>query len=514
MSQIKKFERQRTSARFDISDFGAVGDGKTNDTEALNKAIIAASEAGGGTVFLPKGTYRCMAVRPKSGVTLQGLGWGESILTGFDDHSNNAIIDGTGHYSYKNPLTEFNMYNLELDGHAMNRQGYHYNRKGIGNQWQKNCVFRNIFVHDTPATAIGTDFTINVYFEDCLTKDSGTPGQVGNGIGSNGFGIGVSDVTEVVVFSGCQALGIANNGFTLEAQITQGIGYASITDCYTERCGNAGYSNSGSRGVNISSSTDNASKYGVYISSNAHQPGDQTIISGCQFINQTSHGVYSDLGFNNHLKVRGCLFEGCGGTGINSVGSYVGVSDNTFKGCREATVLLHPAAGAVGKGYLVNGNVILNGGGVGVEMNASEQVIAGLLLKGNLIQDCRAAAIRMVCKPGTANGNITGAAIEGNVCNGNAEPQIMVLGTSNSLIIRDNVGYNPQGYADIVPTQSPFCYTAGNSPEDLYITGGVAPKLSLGQEVFSDTPHMVHLEPNQHLTLEYVAPPKMKRYAW
>jgi hypothetical protein len=298
------------------------------------------------------------------------------------------------------------MYDLEIDGHAMNRQGYHYNRKGIGNQWQRNCVFRKLFVHDTPATAIGTDFTINVYFSDCLVKDCGTPGQVGNGIGSNGFGIGVSDVTEVVVFTGCQALGIANNGFTLEAQITQGIGYASITDCYTERCGNAGYSNSGSRGVNMSGCTDKASKYGVYVSSNAHQPGDQTIMSGCQFIRQTSHGVYSDLAFNNHLKVRGCIFEECDGTGINSVGSYCDVSNNTFKGCREATVRLHPAAGAGGKGYLVANNMILNGGDVGVQVDARAQALEGLLIKNNLIQDCKAAAIHVICKSTVAHGNV------------------------------------------------------------------------------------------------------------
>jgi hypothetical protein len=400
---------------------------------------LAAETAGGGTVIFPKGTYKCMAIRPKSMVTLQGSGWGESVLKGFDDKSNNAIIDGTGYFSEANPLTEFNMYDLELDGRKMNRSGYHYNRKGIGNQWIRNSIFHNIFVHDTPATGIGTDFTINVYFSSSLVKDCGTEGKVGNGTGSNGFGIGVGDVTEVVVFSGCQALGIANNGFTLEAQVTQGVGYASITDCYTERCGNAGYSNSGSQGVTIDGCTDSDSKYGVYISANASRPGNQTTITDSAFINQLSHGIYSDQADNNHLQVRGCLFNACGGSAIKSVGSYCSFSDNTFKGCKEATILCQPAAGAVGKGYLIANNLILNGDSVGIQTDSTNQAIIGLLVGSNIILDCKEAAIKAICNLGIASGNYTASVIEGNVCNGNSKPQIEICGVSTTLIVRNNI---------------------------------------------------------------------------
>lgn len=38
--------------------FGAIGDGEADDSDALAKALAAAGEAGGGTVFLPPGTYR------------------------------------------------------------------------------------------------------------------------------------------------------------------------------------------------------------------------------------------------------------------------------------------------------------------------------------------------------------------------------------------------------------------------------------------------------------------------
>ncbi len=48
---------------FDVtsSDFGATGDGSTDDTTAINLATTAADDAGGGTVYIPKGTYKVTA---------------------------------------------------------------------------------------------------------------------------------------------------------------------------------------------------------------------------------------------------------------------------------------------------------------------------------------------------------------------------------------------------------------------------------------------------------------------
>ncbi|MES2922338.1 MAG: glycosyl hydrolase family 28 protein [Verrucomicrobiota bacterium] len=55
---------------FPISDFGAVADGKTINTAAIQKAIDQAAAAGGGVVEIPAGIWRSGSVFLKSGVDL------------------------------------------------------------------------------------------------------------------------------------------------------------------------------------------------------------------------------------------------------------------------------------------------------------------------------------------------------------------------------------------------------------------------------------------------------------
>jgi len=79
-------------AVYDVQDYGAKGDGVTDDTAAINAAIAAAAGAGGGIVYLPAGTYHvaptphpqdgtyavCLLMR--GGVTLRGAGTGATTV--------------------------------------------------------------------------------------------------------------------------------------------------------------------------------------------------------------------------------------------------------------------------------------------------------------------------------------------------------------------------------------------------------------------------------------------------
>jgi polygalacturonase len=61
---------QFSAKDFNITDYGAVGDGTTNCAQAINKAISAANIAGGGRVVVPAGTYLTGAIYLKSNVNL------------------------------------------------------------------------------------------------------------------------------------------------------------------------------------------------------------------------------------------------------------------------------------------------------------------------------------------------------------------------------------------------------------------------------------------------------------
>lgn len=58
-------------SRFDVRDFGAVADGVSLDSDAINRAIAAAAKAGGGTVTFPAGRYLCFTLHLRSHVVLQ-----------------------------------------------------------------------------------------------------------------------------------------------------------------------------------------------------------------------------------------------------------------------------------------------------------------------------------------------------------------------------------------------------------------------------------------------------------
>ena len=83
----------------------------------------------------------------------------------------------------------------------------------------------------------------------------------------------------------------------------------------------------------------------------------------------------------------------------------------------------------------------------------------------------------------------------------------------SSTIIRNNKGYNPVGVSSITVGSSPFTYTAGMSPETVYIRGGTVSDISVGgTTIFTDTGHWVDLEPHQSVVITYSDAPTMTKY--
>ena len=100
-----------SSVDYNVKDFGAKGDGKVLDHQAINAAIDTCVAHGGGRVVLPAGTYLCGSIRLKSYVELH-LSAGAKILAApasmkaYDEAEKwegPAYQDG-GHTYFKNSL--------------------------------------------------------------------------------------------------------------------------------------------------------------------------------------------------------------------------------------------------------------------------------------------------------------------------------------------------------------------------------------------------------------------------
>ncbi|KQV16733.1 mannuronan epimerase [Pseudomonas sp. Root329] len=114
---------------FNVQNFGAKGDGITDDTAAIQSAIDAAAAAGGGQVYVPTGTYivsggeepsdGCLML--KSNVYLYGDGMGKTTVKVAD--GSDTKITGVIRSAYGEETHDFGVSNLTIDGNRDHTTG-------------------------------------------------------------------------------------------------------------------------------------------------------------------------------------------------------------------------------------------------------------------------------------------------------------------------------------------------------------------------------------------------------
>jgi polygalacturonase len=95
---------------FSIAPQGAVGDGKTLNTAAIQKTIDAAAAAGGGVVWIPEGKFLTGPFTLASGINLH-LARGATILIS-DDLTNYPVVRNR----YVDSITTADAHDLEISG--------------------------------------------------------------------------------------------------------------------------------------------------------------------------------------------------------------------------------------------------------------------------------------------------------------------------------------------------------------------------------------------------------------
>lgn len=112
---------------FNVRDYGAVGDGKTLDSPAINKAIEACAGAGGGTVRIPPGTYLSGSIRLKSnlhlvieaGAVILGAPQDLNAYDETEPYALGGYQDGGHCYFHNSLLWGENLTNVFITGNGM-----------------------------------------------------------------------------------------------------------------------------------------------------------------------------------------------------------------------------------------------------------------------------------------------------------------------------------------------------------------------------------------------------------
>ena len=189
---IAKFTTMHESVLLNVREFGAKGDGKTNDSAAIQAAIMSCPKD--GTVYLPKGVYYTTPLFLRSNMTLfvdEG-----AVILGNTDRNNYPILPGMtrttdekDEYNLSswegNPLNSFaslitaiDVENLDiigpgtLDGNAQNSDWW-VNQKVKRGAWRPNTLFlcrcknvrvQNITVQNSPSWTVHPYYCENLSF--------------------------------------------------------------------------------------------------------------------------------------------------------------------------------------------------------------------------------------------------------------------------------------------------------------------------------------------------------------
>lgn len=293
--------------RFNVRDFGAQGDGLTLDTEAINAAVDAAAELGGGTVYFPAGVYPSFSIRLQSNIRLL-LDMGATLLAaapedypglGYDVAEPNVWGDSLeyqdfGHSHWKNSLIwGIGLENIVIEGHGLiDGKGLvrHGSRKpGLGNKAIALKECRNVTIRDLRIFRAG-HFAILPTGVDNMTIDNLK-------IDSNRDGINI-DCCKNVRITNCQINTPNDDAIVLKSSF--GLGYARVTEQVT-------ISNCHVSGYDLGSMLD-----GSYQTTQEAAP-DKGAVTG-----RIKMGTESNGGFKN-ITISNVTFDHCRGFALESV---------------------------------------------------------------------------------------------------------------------------------------------------------------------------------------------------
>jgi polygalacturonase len=285
---------------FDVVKYGAMSDGKTLASTAINQAIDAAAAAGGGTVYVPAGTFLCGSIHLKSNVALY-LEQGSTILATDDPGAYDAAepnqwdkLQDFGHSHFHNSL----IWGEGLENISILGPGRIYGKglirnesKPTGNKAISLKLCRNVTIKDV-SILMGGWFAILATGVDNLTIDNVK-------IDTNRDGMDIDSCRNVRI-SNCSVNSPFDDGICLKSDYA--LGFARATE-------NVTITNSQVSGYDNGTFLDGTyAKTHIYnnAGSNAGPTG------------RVKFGTESNGGFKN-ITISNVVFDYCRGLALETV---------------------------------------------------------------------------------------------------------------------------------------------------------------------------------------------------
>lgn len=316
-----------TAGTYNVRDYGAKGDGTTLDSPAINKAIDAATLAGGGTVRLPAGTYLSTSIHLKSnialyidqGTTLKAAPFNTGML--YDAPEENpaaANYQDFGHTHFHNSLIwGENLENISI--------------LGPGRIWGAGLVKDEDHTPGSANKAISLKLCRNVILRDFTIQHGGWFGILATGVDNltidtlkmdtNRDGMDIDSCRNVHV-SNCTINSPHDDGICLKSSYALGFARATenvtITNCV------------------VSGFTEGSVLDGTY---QRGRPGKNDLGG----TGRIKFGTESNGGFKN-ITISNCVFEYCWGLALETVDGGpledISISNITMRDITNAPIFL------------------------------------------------------------------------------------------------------------------------------------------------------------------------------
>ena len=163
-----------------VMDFGAVGDGVTDDTTAIQNALDDAFNAGGGTVFVPAGTYKInKPLIVRSNTVLEGVGYSSKIVQSVNFNLPGDVIHIGYGYSWNQNGQSFNPGSND-DATMAQLLANDFSKLTTVNAGVKNLYVEGYINGDRPGLGLVFMNTLSCFCEYIWAKDVLIPVTVGN----------------------------------------------------------------------------------------------------------------------------------------------------------------------------------------------------------------------------------------------------------------------------------------------------------------------------------------------